>query len=48
MSCKRWRPADVRPEILTDSLEWLPAGAGAPLHIDLTSYFAKVLDLSAE
>lgn len=45
---ERWRPADVRPEILTHSLEWLPPGATEPLHIDLASYFAKVLDLPSE
>ena len=41
---ERWRPADERPEVLTASLEWLPAGAGAPLVIDLAAYFAEVLD----
>ncbi|MGH7619894.1 MAG: Uma2 family endonuclease [Gemmatimonadaceae bacterium] len=41
---ERWRPTDERPEILTESLEWLPSGAGNSLRIDLTSYFTKVLD----
>jgi len=41
---ERWRPADDRPEILTASLEWRPAGASEPLNIDLAAYFAEVLD----
>jgi Uma2 family endonuclease len=45
---ERWHPADDRPEILTQSLEWLPTRARAPLRIDLVAYFAKVLDSPAE
>jgi Uma2 family endonuclease len=41
---ERGRPADQRPEILTESLEWLPEGAKAPLRTDLAAYFAAVLD----
>jgi Uma2 family endonuclease len=41
---ERWRPADDRPEILTESLEWHPAGANEPLRIDLVALFAEVLD----
>jgi hypothetical protein len=41
---ERWRPADERPEILTASFEWLPAGAERPLVIDGAAYFAEVLD----
>jgi hypothetical protein len=31
----RWRPADDRPEILTERLEWRPDDARTPLTIDL-------------
>jgi Uma2 family endonuclease len=41
---ERWRPADDRPEILTELLEWLPSGARGPLRVDLISYFSDVLD----
>lgn len=37
---ERWRPADDRPEILTESLRWHPAGAGEALSIDLARIFA--------
>jgi Uma2 family endonuclease len=40
---ERWRPGDERPEILTTNFEWLPPGAGRPLVIDLSAYFAEVL-----
>jgi Uma2 family endonuclease len=41
---ERWRQGDDRPEILTDSIEWHPSGATAPLRIELVAYFAEVLD----
>ena len=41
---ERWRPGDTRPEILTDRIEWIPSGAGAPFTLDLPAYFARVLD----
>ena len=40
---QRWRPADVRPEVLDESIEWHPATANAPLSIDLVAMFAEVL-----
>ena len=40
---ERWRPGDERPEILTDELVWHPDATGAPLRVDLRSYFAQVL-----
>lgn len=40
---ERWRPEDVRPEILDQQLEWQPEPAHAPLVIDLVRYFADVL-----
>ena len=39
---ERWRPADERPEILTDRLEWQPSAEHAPLSIDLDAYFRGV------
>ncbi len=41
---ERWRPADARPEILADVLEWQPDRACPPLLIDLSTYFAEVLE----
>jgi Uma2 family endonuclease len=39
---ERWRPADERPEILGDSLTWLPSSASEPFVIPLPEYFARV------
>ena len=41
---ERWRPGDERPAIVTDMLEWHPTGATEPFSLDLTRYFADVLD----
>lgn len=41
---ERWRPGDGRPEVLTERLEWSPEGATAPFTMDLTDFFALVLD----
>lgn len=41
---ERWRPGDQRGELLAGTLEWRPAGAVAPLVIDLPRFFARVLD----
>ncbi|MEX2182309.1 MAG: Uma2 family endonuclease [Gemmatimonadaceae bacterium] len=41
---ERWRPGDASPEILTERLAWSPAGAVEPFELDLTAYFAVVLD----
>ena len=40
---ERATPDDPRVEIFADRLEWLPAGAGDPLVIDVQAYFAHVL-----
>lgn len=40
---ERWRPADDRPEVLTESLIWRPDPAVAALEIDLAAFFAQVL-----
>lgn len=37
---ERWRPADLRPEILRETLEWRPVGAQHSLRIDLPALFA--------
>jgi Uma2 family endonuclease len=39
---ERWRPGDVRPEVLDETLSWLPVGASAPLVLDLPAYFREV------
>ena len=41
---ERSTPADPRVEVLSDRIEWLPAGASQPLAIDLESYFSRTLD----
>jgi Uma2 family endonuclease len=40
---ERWRPEDVRPEILAEKLEWQPDPAFAPLVLDLPILFAETL-----
>ena len=37
-------PDEGLREVLVESLEWHPEGAGTSLIIDLPAYFAKVLD----
>jgi Uma2 family endonuclease len=39
---ERWRVDDERPEIITESLHWLPTGASRELVIDLVSIFTEV------
>jgi Uma2 family endonuclease len=41
---ERWRPTDQRPEIVTETLEWNPAGATEPFRLDVIRYFADVFD----
>jgi Uma2 family endonuclease len=41
---ERWRAGDERPEILTETLEWTPAGASEPFTLDLIRFFALVFD----
>src|SRR2546425_1207516 len=40
---ERWRPADERPEVLTDTLSWVPAPGTGSLTIDLPQFFTKGL-----
>ena len=39
---ERWRPADERPEILSDTIDWRPPGASDALRIDLPALFARI------
>jgi Uma2 family endonuclease len=41
---ERWTPAEERPSVHDESITWHPAGAPAPLTIDLAAYFAAVHD----
>ncbi len=40
---ERWRPDDVRPEILEERLEWAPPELPAPVTLDLPALFAAAL-----
>ncbi len=39
---ERWRPADLEPEVVMDTLTWQPQAATVPLHIDLQALFDVV------
>ncbi len=41
---ERWTPGQDRPEVVSDTLEWQPAEAIAPLGLDVAALFALVLD----
>jgi Uma2 family endonuclease len=41
---ERSTPANPRPEVIADQIVWRPEGAASPFVLDLTSYFAAVLD----
>jgi Uma2 family endonuclease len=41
---ERSTPADIRVEVLAETLTWRPSGATSPLIMDLRQYFAAVLD----
>lgn len=40
---ERWRPDTLAPEVCADALTWHPAGAPAPLRIDLVGLFREAL-----
>lgn len=40
---ERWRPDDLRPEVLAEQLTWSPDLAAEPLEIDLIAFFRDVL-----
>jgi Uma2 family endonuclease len=39
---ERWTPADRRPELLTETLSWHPAGATTAFSLDLPAFFESV------
>lgn len=41
---ERRRPGDDRPEILSDTLTWQLSESAAPFELDLSAFFAAVLD----
>ncbi|MDB4875366.1 MAG: hypothetical protein JWM41_1812 [Gemmatimonadetes bacterium] len=41
---ERSTPHEARPEILVEQLGWSPEGADDPFRVDLTAYFAAILD----
>jgi len=41
---ERWRPADSRAEVVSETLEWRPRADLEPLRIDLPAYFREVLE----
>lgn len=41
---ERWRPADIRPEILDTTIEWQPDPALPPLVIDIPALFKIAYD----
>jgi Uma2 family endonuclease len=41
---ERWRPGDDRPEILSETLMWQPSESAVPFELDLSAFFAEVLD----
>ena len=41
---ERWTPGDDRPELLVATLSWHPAGAAAPLTLDVPELFRSILD----
>jgi Uma2 family endonuclease len=38
----RWRPDDVRPEVLSEFIEWQPSPRFPVFRLDLTDFFARV------
>jgi len=41
---ERWVPGDERPELLTETLVWRPAGAATPFTLDIAAFFATIFD----
>jgi Uma2 family endonuclease len=39
---ERWAPNDERPQLITETLDWRPAGASTSFALDLPSYFAEI------
>lgn len=45
---ERWRPADARPEILIERIDWQAPDAESPLFINLPALFATVFEEGIE
>jgi Uma2 family endonuclease len=41
---ERWTPGDERPEWLTETLAWHPAGAMTPFTLNVPAFFAAIFD----
>jgi Uma2 family endonuclease len=41
---ERWTPGDERPELLTETLVWHPAGATTPFTLNIPAFFAAIFD----
>jgi Uma2 family endonuclease len=42
---ERWTPNDARPEIVTDTLTWQPAGASTVFSLPLVDFFSAIFDV---
>ena len=42
---ERWTPGDERPEVVTETMSWHPAGAATPLLLNLPTLFASIFDV---
>lgn len=40
---ERWRPGDLEPEIVTETLEWVPREGVEPLVVRLTEFFDEIV-----
>jgi Uma2 family endonuclease len=41
---ERWTPGDERPEVITETLVWHPAGAATPLRLNVAALCSAILD----
>jgi Uma2 family endonuclease len=41
---ERWVPGDERPQVLVETLEWLPRDANSAFSLDLPRFFARVFE----
>jgi Uma2 family endonuclease len=41
---ERWTPGDERPEVITETLLWHPAGAATPLTLNVAALCSTILD----
>ena len=39
---ERWRAGEAHSELVTETLEWHPAGAAEPFRLDVVRYFAEI------